>query len=190
MDEQKTNWTLWIVVGAIAVLLLSCAMGALAGGVAGYLTGRSAAQQRQPSPIPFEWPREIAPQPLVPEPRLPDAPQIPDIPMMRGAGALVVEVVENSPAERAGIEVGAIILAVDGRVLDGDYTLAEAIARHDPGDVVELTLSRYGRTETVQVTLERHPERGGETAWLGVGYRNLGEMPMRQQTPRRNELPG
>ncbi len=185
--KKKTNWTLWIILGAILGLLLSCVVGALAGGLAGYYFSRSASRGvdsgRVPSMVPgMPWHFE--------EPQVPEV-QIPDIDNLSGA-ALIMDVTEGSPADRAGIRVGDLVLAVDGRSLDESYALADAIGEHDPGDTVELTIYRGSRERTVKVTLERHPDRGGETAWLGVGYRTFGGMLQQPETPGRFqfEFPG
>ncbi|MBC7238176.1 MAG: PDZ domain-containing protein [Chloroflexi bacterium] len=192
--ETRTNWTLWIILGAILVLLISCAAGALAGGVAGYLAAKSMAQrlaEAAPSEVPpirVPWPLDRKPESPTPEIPWPEA-----MPMRPGA-ALVVQVVEDSPAERAGIRVGDIILAVDGQNLSEELSLTEAIAEHDPGDRIELTIFRQGRERTVEVRLGRHPERGGETPWLGVTYQTLGGRFRFDEMPRRFnfefEIPG
>jgi membrane-associated protease RseP (regulator of RpoE activity) len=175
MEEQRTNWTIWIVLGAIVVLLIGCAMGAMAGGLVGYMAGRSAAARVQPPPGP-------APLHRIPAPEMPDT-----LPMH---GALVVEVIPDSPAEQAGIRIGDVIMAVEDRALDEGHTLADAVTQYDPGEEIQLHIYREGRRGVAQVTLGRHPELGGETAWLGVGYRNLSEEPMVPDIPRRFERPG
>ena len=39
MEERRKNWTLWIILAIVVGLLLSCGLGALAGGGAGDATG-------------------------------------------------------------------------------------------------------------------------------------------------------
>jgi membrane-associated protease RseP (regulator of RpoE activity) len=168
MQEEKRRWTLWIVLGVIVALLLGCIMGTMAGGLVGYMAGRATAR--------------VQPVPPAPVPETPDRP-------LRDSGALVVEVVADSPAEQAGIIPGDIILAVEERALGVDYTLAEAIAQHNPDDVILLHISRQGRIGAVQVRLGHHPELD-DTAWLGVGYRTIGEMPLNPRMPRGFERPG
>ncbi|GIU83931.1 MAG: hypothetical protein KatS3mg008_0706 [Acidimicrobiales bacterium] len=68
-------------------------------------------------------------------------------------GALVMRVMEGSSAERAGIEVGDVIVAVDGeRVRDG-ADLAVKITRRQEGDVVRLEVLRSGKTRVIEVRL-------------------------------------
>ena len=56
----------------------------------------------------------------------------------------VEDVVEGSPAERAGLRVGDRIVGVNGRALDTDLVSTEAYVRGRPGDPVELTVDRAG----------------------------------------------
>ena len=56
----------------------------------------------------------------------------------------VEDVVEGSPAERAGLRVGDRIVGVNGRALDADVGSNEAYVRGRPGDPVELTVDRAG----------------------------------------------
>jgi serine protease Do len=85
-------------------------------------------------------------------------------------GAIVVKVVADSPADQAGLEEGDRIVAVDEQELNGDNNLAEAIAAHEPGDRVSLTVERPGEeSRDVSVTLGTHPDEAGK-AYLGVEY--------------------
>jgi S1-C subfamily serine protease len=91
---------------------------------------------------------------------------------------LVTEVTEDSPADESGVEVGDVILGIDGRALSADHDLAEIIREHDPGDDVELTLLR-GNDDTeilqLEVTLSRKRNQEGEmVTYLGLWYRYLG----------------
>jgi S1-C subfamily serine protease len=89
-----------------------------------------------------------------------------------GAGALVQEVEEDSPAEDAGIEAGDdettfqgrriptggdVIIAVDGKRLTLHEDLADVISTRSAGDRVRLVLLHDGERRTVQVTLGRRP---------------------------------
>jgi serine protease Do len=72
------------------------------------------------------------------------------------SGAYVQEVVENSPAAKAGIEAGDIITKFDGTKLTGetDNELSKAISQHKVGDKVKVEVYRDGETKTLDVTLE------------------------------------
>src|SRR5581483_686549 len=70
-----------------------------------------------------------------------------------GDGAVVVEVTSNSPAERAGLQQGDKIVAVDSSPVRDPIELGARIRSHQPGDVVRLTFERDGKQQTVDVTL-------------------------------------
>ncbi len=62
-------------------------------------------------------------------------------------------VVPDSPADRAGVVEGDIIVAIDGEfVADADTAIVK-IRTHAPGDVVTFTLERDGQDVDVKVTL-------------------------------------
>lgn len=78
-------------------------------------------------------------------------------------GALVGDVVENSPAEKAGIKSGDVILEIDGkRVRDIDF-LRNEVASRAPGTKVELKIYRDGKERTVTVELGELPEEAGQS---------------------------
>ncbi len=69
------------------------------------------------------------------------------------AGALVQEVVSNSAAEGAGIEVSDIIIAVDDSTITSASDLRTTIGLRRSGDIVRIKLIRDGKTRTVKATL-------------------------------------
>jgi S1-C subfamily serine protease len=85
-------------------------------------------------------------------------------------GAVIVEVMADSPAEAAGLEEGDAILSVDGQKLDAEKGLADLIADYEPGDSVTLEIERPGaEPREVSVELGEHPEKE-DVAYLGVRY--------------------
>ena len=69
-------------------------------------------------------------------------------------GIYVANVQPNSSALDAGIEVGDVIVAVDGREVNNVSELQEQVALNRPGDQVEVTYLRDGRRETTTATLK------------------------------------
>ena len=69
------------------------------------------------------------------------------------AGALVNGVEKNGPAARAGVEVGDIILKVDGRDVASSNDLPRIITAVHPGTKVNLTLWRKGAQKDLAVTV-------------------------------------
>lgn len=55
-----------------------------------------------------------------------------------GAGAKVVQVLANTPADQAGVRRGDILVSLGGQNIDSATALTRAIDRHHPGDTVEL----------------------------------------------------
>jgi serine protease Do len=103
----------------------------------------------------------------------------------RGA-AQVTSVVEESPAEEAGLQVGDIIVGVDGNDLADEVQLRTIIGNHRPGDTVELSIIRDERRRDVEVTLALRdpdmladggvpPPSGDSSTMEGLGL-SLGDL--------------
>ena len=69
------------------------------------------------------------------------------------AGAAVRDVSEDSPAEKAGLQVNDIITAVNGKEISGRTGLSEAVSAASVGDTLTLTVYRQGNTISVDVTV-------------------------------------
>jgi serine protease Do len=64
---------------------------------------------------------------------------------------------DNSPAEKAGMEPGDIVVKIDGKPVDRVSTLQRIIRTHQPGDVVDLEAVRYGEHKDFKVRLIEAP---------------------------------
>ena len=73
-------------------------------------------------------------------------------------GAVIMEVLEDSPAEVAGLAVGDVILHVNDEEVGKDGTLADIIRSQDIGDDIELLIVREGEKQSHDLTLGEHPE--------------------------------
>jgi putative serine protease PepD len=73
------------------------------------------------------------------------------------AGAEIQRVESGAPAASAGLEVGDLVVAFDGRSIGSAIDLVAAVTTHVPGDEVELTVLRDGDEVTVTVTLDESP---------------------------------
>lgn len=73
------------------------------------------------------------------------------------SGVLVAAVSENSPAAQAGLHVEDIVVRYEGRSMENELDLREAIARTGPGTQAALTVVRGGQERTLMATVERAP---------------------------------
>ena len=83
------------------------------------------------------------------------------------AAGAVVRGVQDGPARDAGVQLGDVIVAVDGREIRDSGELMERVALRQPGETVTLDVIRYGAREQVQVRLgafevETAPQTAGE----------------------------
>ena len=69
-------------------------------------------------------------------------------------GAAVRAVAEGGPAEKAGVQTGDIILAVNGTEITGSTALVKQISAVQIGSTLNLTVYRQGETLEVTVTVE------------------------------------
>jgi serine protease Do len=72
-------------------------------------------------------------------------------------GVLVQDVLPGTPAEKAGIKAGDVILSVDGKDVNAANEIQTIIAEHKPGDVVSVKIFRGGSTSEKEVTLKELP---------------------------------
>jgi putative serine protease PepD len=71
-----------------------------------------------------------------------------------GVGAEVKEVTKGSAGDKAGLEKGDIITAVNDAPVVSSNALVAAIRGYEPGETIELTYLRDGEKNTVKVTLD------------------------------------
>jgi serine protease Do len=94
-------------------------------------------------------------------------------------GILVAQVVKNSPADRAGLKVGDIIIAIEGKKLDSVRDLQFTVMKTKPGKEITLTIIREGREKKLRVKVGELPERVSgkkpryEGESLGLSLRDL-----------------
>ena len=77
----------------------------------------------------------------------------------RPKGVLISLVYPNTPAAKANLKEGDIVLSVDGQPVNRPNQLQSLVARKHPGDTVTLAVRRNTKDLTIRVTLgERLPE--------------------------------
>lgn len=77
-------------------------------------------------------------------------------------GALVSDVVEDGPADRAGIKRGDVILSFDGKDIKESKELPYVVSSTPVGKTVPVVVMRKGQKETIQVELGEMTDDKGE----------------------------
>jgi serine protease Do len=178
----------------------------LAGRVVGINTAISSAGFRQSAGIGFAIPvnliREILPQlrdkgrvergylGVLPQDVTPEIAR--SLQLTVQEGALVVQVDEGTPAERAGLEVYDQIVAWEGRPVRDSKDLRRLVAATAPGDRADVTVLRKGKRKSLTVRVAERPD--GTAAAPGVQPGGATELGMEVQTvtpdlARRLDLP-
>jgi serine protease Do len=77
----------------------------------------------------------------------------------RPRGALVVDVVDESPAAEAGLQSGDVIMTFDGETIETSSQLPHVVGLVKPGSKVEVSVMRDGTLRTLKVEVGALPER-------------------------------
>jgi len=107
-------------------------------------------------------------------------------------GAIIAEPQEDSPADRAGLRSGDVVLEVDGTAIEGPRELSRIIAAYEPDTTVDITVWRDGRERDIDVTLGRLKDTGNEVAAAPSPAQDtsLDDLGLRLTTPERAGLGG
>jgi len=109
--------------------------------------------------------------------------------LKKAQGALVSAVEAKSPADKAGVKTGDIILAVDGRAIENSIDLPRMIGESRPGTAVTLKVWRQGETQELRASLGEAPaekvaradsESKTKPSKLGLAVRPLTEEERKQ----------
>ncbi|MGA7875679.1 MAG: PDZ domain-containing protein, partial [Desulfoferrobacter sp.] len=84
--------------------------------------------------------------------------------MKETKGALVADVLSDSPAQKAGLKQGDIVIGMNGKPIDDAHTLSRMVAAISPNTKISLKIIRDGKTKEIDVTIGTMPEEGAETA--------------------------
>lgn len=95
-------------------------------------------------------------------------------------GVLVNRVIEESPAEKAGIDVEDVIVELEGTKVRDTAHLKNLVSTTRPGTRVKIKIARKGETRTFRVRLDEYPEeeavlatRGTVSPELGLGVEDV-----------------
>ena len=74
------------------------------------------------------------------------------------AAAVVVNVVSGTAADKAGLQAGDAIIAVDGKAIDGSLSLVAQVRERTVGDKVIVKIVRNGQSKDLTATLTSKPK--------------------------------
>ncbi len=74
-------------------------------------------------------------------------------------GALVARIEPKSPADKAGLNEGDVIMAVDGQKIEDSAALMRSVSAMNIGDKAKVTVNRRGQTKELTITLGKMPEQ-------------------------------
>jgi len=98
-------------------------------------------------------------------------------------GALVGEVSPDTPASRAGLKRGDVILALNGQPVNSANDLRLRVSQMAPGSNVKLQISREGKTQDVSVALGELPEKAKKAGAPESGSGGLDGVDVQELTP-------
>ncbi|MGA3236375.1 MAG: DegQ family serine endoprotease [Bryobacteraceae bacterium] len=105
------------------------------------------------------------------------------------SGALVGDVSPNSPAAKAGLQKGDIIISMNGKPVNDSNDLRMTVSMMAPGSRVDLKVTRDGAVRDIPVTLEEMPgtqaelrqkSDGTKSSLSGVSVQDLDSETARQ----------
>ena len=85
-----------------------------------------------------------------------------------GHGALVSKVVEESPAEKAGVKAGDVIIKIGDDMVKETGDIKHILVTKEPGTKVKVIVVRDKKEKTLKFKLEAPPEDWGMN-WKGLG---------------------
>lgn len=87
----------------------------------------------------------------------------------KNSGEIIERVSPGEPADKAGIQVGDVIVAVNGQAVTQDSSLSYLVANVKPGTRIPLDIIRGGKKQTVNVVVGTRPSEDALLASLGGG---------------------
>jgi len=89
----------------------------------------------------------------------------------KSTGVLVTGIVEDSPAEEAGLEEDDVIYSIAGDKVKDSKELADLIGSKEPGDKIEVVVYREGKKKTFDLSLGEK-----KTAYVTIDIDDNGDM--------------
>ena len=86
-----------------------------------------------------------------------------------GTGILVNKVMKDTPAEKAGIQAGDVIVSVDGEEISRPGDIGRALRGHEEGEKVSVKVLRDGSERTLEVEIADRPEMSHRSFYFNDG---------------------
>jgi serine protease Do len=103
-------------------------------------------------------------------------------------GALINAIVPKGPADKAGLQAGDVITAVDGKSIQEGHDLLRTVLRHDVGERISLDVRRGDQAKKITlVTGERPSEDGAQSRNESVEDDSMLGLALENLTPRLRE---
>jgi len=96
-------------------------------------------------------------------------------------GVIIAQVMPSSPAEKAGLKVGDVVIAIDGEKVSSVRDLQLRVMKTPPGKELTLTVIRNGKEENIKVRVEAMPEET-KISQAGPSAQDVG-LVLRDLTP-------
>jgi serine protease Do len=88
-----------------------------------------------------------------------DANRAKELKLKEDYGVEISRVEDNSPAEKAGVKPGDVVLEYNGQRVEGMEQFGRMVRETPPGREVKLTISRDGKTQTLAAVVGTHKIR-------------------------------
>jgi len=106
------------------------------------------------------------------------------------SGVLVSDTVDNSPAEKAGIKRGDVIVEYDGRKTEEPYQIRNMVANTLPGEEHELKVMRDGKLISLKITIAEVPgDMQGEPGDYQNVLKGIGAQEITPELARKMNIP-
>ncbi len=103
-------------------------------------------------------------------------------------GALVASVGSDTPAKKAGLKRGDLIVAVNGKKVESASELKNEIGKYQPGASVSITYIRDKKVHTARVELASYDNASSVGAQGGSSYKGMSVEPLSEAMKRRLSL--
>ncbi|MCU0875272.1 MAG: DegQ family serine endoprotease [Pirellulaceae bacterium] len=97
-------------------------------------------------------------------------------------GVLIGDVVDDSPAKKAGLKAGDIVLEFNGKPMESANQLRMSVASTPPGTSSELTIVRNGKRQTIKITTDELSDDVAKTGPSGAAEESSADFGLTVQT--------